>query len=94
MLFKFLEMLSIQEFRFLPFEKKCDLVTYNGHYLTYRKMGDCKVFLYHADNFFVEVYYSTKYQKVLMINAFEEQRGLEPYLDKISLADLYSKPLM
>jgi hypothetical protein len=57
-------------------------------------MGDCKVFLYHADNFFVEVYYSTKYQKVLMINAFEEQRGLEPYLDKISLADLYSKPLM
>ncbi|MBX2964943.1 MAG: hypothetical protein KF845_02270 [Cyclobacteriaceae bacterium] len=87
-------MLSIQEFRFLPFEKKCDQVTYRGQYLAFRRLGDCKVFLYYSDSFFIEVYYSTKYQKVLMINAFEGQRGLEPYLDKISLADLYSRPLM
>jgi hypothetical protein len=31
---------------------------------------------------------------VLMINAFEGQKGLEPYLDKISLDDLFSKRLM
>jgi hypothetical protein len=36
------------------------------------------------------VFYSPKYQKVLMINAFEKPIGLEPYLDKISLVDLVS----
>lgn len=78
----------------MPFEKKCDIVTYDGHYLTFRMLGDCKVFLYNTGHFFVEVYYTTKYQKVLMINAFESTRGLEPYLDNISLADLYSRPIM
>lgn len=87
-------MLSIHEFRFMPFEKKCDIVTYDGHYLTFRQLGDCKVFLYNTGDFFVEVYYTTKYQKVLMINAFESTRGLEPYLDNISLADLYSRPII
>ncbi len=87
-------MLSIHEFRFMPFEKKCDIVTYEGQYLMFRQLGDCKVFLYNTGDFFVEVYYTTKYQKVLMINAFESTRGLEPYLDKISLADLYSRPII
>lgn len=87
-------MLSIHEFRFMPFEKKCDIVTYEGQYLMFRQLGDCKVFLYNTGDFFVEVYYTTKYQKVLMINAFESTRGLEPYLDNISLADLYSRPIM
>ena len=87
-------MLSIQEFRFLPFEKKCDVVTYDGQYLTFRQLGDCKVFLYYTGEFYAEVYYTTKYQKVLMINAFESTRGLEPYLERISLSDLYSRPIM
>ena len=39
-------------------------------------------------DFFIEVFYSPKYQKVLMINAFEKAIGLDPYLDKISLSDL------
>ena len=50
--------------------------------------ADCKVFLYFTEGFFIEVFYSPKYQKVLMINAFEKPIGLDPYLDKISLADL------
>ncbi|MBX2961274.1 MAG: hypothetical protein KF687_02105 [Cyclobacteriaceae bacterium] len=87
-------MISIQDFRYMPFERKCDLVTYDGHYLTFRELADCKVFLYATGSFFVEVYYSSRYQKVLLINAFESTRGLEPYLDKISLADLYSRPIM
>ena len=72
----------------MPFEKKCDHITFRGNFLTQRTLGDCKVFLYHASHFFVEVFYSPKYQKVLMINAFDKATGLEPYLEKISLADL------
>lgn len=72
----------------MPFEKKCDLITFNGNYLAQRTLADCKVFLYHAGPFFIEVFYSPKYQKVLMINAFDKVIGLEPYLDKISIGGL------
>lgn len=85
-------MVSIQDFRVMPFEQKCDMVTYDGHYLAHRYLGDCKVFLYHADGFFIEVFYSPKYQKVLMINAFDKPIGLDAYLETVSLADLESRP--
>jgi hypothetical protein len=81
-------MFTLQDFRVMPFEKKCDLITFSGSYLTQRMLGDCKVFLYHSGHFFIEVFYSPKYQKVLMINAFEKAIGLEPYLDRISIGDL------
>ena len=87
-------MMNIHEFRVMPFEHKCDVVTYYGQYLAHRFLGECKVFLYAADTFFIEVYYSPKYQKVLMINAFDQLAGLESYLDLISLADLESRPIM
>ncbi len=81
-------MLTIQDFRVMPFEKKCDIITFYGHYLLQRTLADCKVFLYYADDFFIEVFYSPKHQKVLMINAFDRSIGLEPYLEKISLEEL------
>lgn len=87
-------MVNIHDFRVMPFEKKCDVVTYYGQYLAYRFLGDCKVFLYLADDFFIEVFYSPQYQKVLMINAFDQMAGLDPYLDAISLADLDTRPIM
>jgi hypothetical protein len=87
-------MFSISDFRTMSFQKKCDVVTFNGTYLLQRMLGDCKVFLYDTGHFFVEVFYSSRYQKVLMINAFDKPIGLEPYLDEITLEDLDSKPCM
>ncbi len=84
----YLAMYTLQDFRIMPFEKKCDVITFNASYLSQRILGDCKVFLYHASQFFIEVFYSPKHQKVLMINAFDKPAGLDPYLDKISLVDL------
>lgn len=81
-------MITLTDFRIMPFEKKCDVITFNGNYLLHRTIGDCKVFLYHADKFYIEVFYTPKHAKVLMINAFDKAIGLEPYLNKISLADL------
>ena len=80
--------LSLDNFRVMPFEKKCDVITFHGNYLFHRTLGECKVFLYHANQFFIEVFFSTTHQKVLMINAFDNSLGLEPYLDKISVSDL------
>ena len=86
--FKTPSMLTLQDFRVMPFEKKCDVITFYGNYIAQRSLADCKVFLYFTEGFFIEVFYSPKYKKVLMINAFEKPIGLDPYLDKISLADL------
>ena len=87
-------MLTLDDFRVMPFEKKCDVITFQGSYLLQRTLGDCKVFLYSFEGFYIEVFYTPKYQKVLMINAFDKSIGLEPYLETISLEDLLSKPII
>ena len=51
-------------------------------------MGNCKVYLYHSGNFFIEVFYSPIYKKVLMINPFNDLDALIPYVDNVSLASL------
>lgn len=81
-------MITIEDFRVSSFERKCDLVIANSNYIASRKLGDAKVYLYHTGEFFIEVYYSSKYKKVLMINAFDDLLGLETYADNVSLADL------
>jgi hypothetical protein len=81
-------MITIDDFRVASFEKKCDLVIANSNYIASRKLGDAKVYLYHTGEFFIEVYYSSKYRKVLMINAFDDLMGMEIYADNVSLADL------
>ena len=81
-------MTSLQDFQVASFEKKCDWITVNSTYLIMRKLGEAKVYLYHAKDFFIEVYYSPTYKKILMINAFNSLAGLEPYTEGISLADL------
>ncbi|NBW35197.1 MAG: hypothetical protein EBR30_09295 [Cytophagia bacterium] len=85
---------TITDFRLMPFHKKCDVITFNGTYISQRTLADCKVFLYDTGLFFAEVFYSPKYQRVLMINAFDKVIGLDPYLDEISLEDLNSKTCM
>ncbi len=81
-------MTTLKDFQGASFEKKCDWVTGNSNYLITRRLGEAKVYLYHADDFFIEVYYSPSYKKVLMINAFNSLAGLEPYTENISLSDL------
>ncbi|MBS1682311.1 MAG: hypothetical protein JST48_11415 [Bacteroidetes bacterium] len=81
-------MITLKDFQSASFEKKCDWVTGYSNFLSTRRLGDAKVYLYHAGEFFIEVYYSPTYKKVLMINAFSNISSLDPYLDSISLYDL------
>lgn len=81
-------MITLEDFKYASFERKCDLVTSGSNYLTMRKLGDCKIYLYHADDFFIEVNYSPVYKKVLMIHAFKSIEELMPYVESVSLADL------
>lgn len=81
-------MVTIEDFMTSSFEEKCDLVIHSTHYLMSRKLGEATVYLYQTENFFVEVYYSSKYKKVLMINAFDDVCGLHVYTDSVSLSDI------
>src|SRR5258708_1998859 len=63
-------MITLEDFQCSSFEKKCDWVIGYSNFLASRILGSAKVYLYHSDDFFIEVYYSTTYKKVLMINAF------------------------
>jgi hypothetical protein len=81
-------MITINDFKYASFERKCDVVTTQSNYLMTRVLGNCKIYLYHTGEFFIEVYYSPIYRKVLMINAFNEMESLSPYADMISLGDL------
>jgi hypothetical protein len=81
-------MRNIEDFKIASFEKKCDLVITDSNYITSRKLADTKIYLYHTGEFFIEVYYSSKYKKVLMINAFDDMAGMEPYADNVSLREL------
>ena len=80
--------INLDEFRYASFERKCDVVTNQSTYLMTRMLGNCKIYLYHSGEFFIEVYYSPVYRKVLMINAFNETTSLLPYADMVSLNDL------
>jgi hypothetical protein len=81
-------MTTLGDFQSASFEKKCDWVTANSNFLMMRRLGETKIYLYHTRDFFIEVYYSPAYKKVLMINAFNSTAGLVPYTEEISLADL------
>jgi hypothetical protein len=79
---------NIEDFKRATFEKKCDVVTAQSNYIVTRTLGNCKVYLYHSGDFFIEVFYSPIYKKVLMINAFDDVDSLLPYTEKISLRNL------
>lgn len=79
---------SLEDFQFSSFERKCDIVTGYSNYVMMRRLEETKIYLYALEGFFIEVYYSPKYKKVLMINAFDDKQGIEPYLEDISLSDI------
>jgi hypothetical protein len=81
-------MITIEDFRSCSFERKCDVVTTQSNYIASRNMGNCKVYLYHTGEFFIEVFYSPIYKKVLMISAFSTANSLADYAEKVSLTDL------
>jgi hypothetical protein len=83
-------MITINEFKVSSFERKCDLITNYTEFFASRKMEDTKTYLYYTGEFFVEVFYSTRYKKVLMIHAFNDAETLLPYTEEVSLIDLLS----
>jgi len=79
-------MISIKDFRVLPFNKQCDFITVFADYLIYRMELDRKYYLYNMGDFFVEVCYKPYEGQVEEIVAFENVDRLDPYLDQINIS--------
>ncbi|MBL3654603.1 hypothetical protein [Fulvivirga sediminis] len=81
-------MIPLDDFKTLPFDKKCDFITVFADYLIYRTEDENKFYLYYLAGYFVEVCYAPFENKVLGINAFDSATGLGPYLDAIQIGEL------
>jgi len=81
-------MISIDDFKGASFERKCELVTTQTTYLSSRMEEEKKVYLYHTGKFFIEVFYSPLFRRVLLIRAFNDSNSLTPYVEMVSLEDL------
>lgn len=84
--------MTLSEFRKTPFNDKAAVITYEATYLAHRVFGSCNdkthVFLYNLNDFFIETYFSEARQIFLFINAFQGTRGLEQYMETISIDEL------
>lgn len=81
-------MISIKDFKVLPFEKKCDFITVFGNYLACRSETERKFFLYNLGRFFTEVEFSVEGNTVHSISCFNQMECLDPYLSLIDISDL------
>ena len=78
--------MDLYEYNLLPFKHKAQFVWNNGNFLTNRADDyGRKINLYHAEKFFVEVYYNPKANAIVKFRAFKSNRCLEPYLESIEI---------
>ena len=83
-------MISVNDFRQLTFDKKCDFITVFADYLAHIDRDDKKCYLYSMDGFFVEVSYHSTEKRVTGIHAFQSLEKLDDCLENVSLVDIYN----
>ncbi|MEO1051925.1 MAG: hypothetical protein AAFX87_14940 [Bacteroidota bacterium] len=81
-------MVTLDDFRLLPFEKKCEFVTFCGSYLAQTDMGNEKYYLYHLEDFYVEVCFDSSTNRVFSIQAFTDIARLDAYLEHVELSEI------
>lgn len=83
-----------EEFEKLKFDLKCENITSHSIYIMYRVSElnkDVKIFLYAIDNFFVEVLFDKKKEKVFNISSLLFDDINPRYLEKVSLSDIINE---
>ncbi len=83
--------ITISEFRRMTFETKVRFILdpeTSACFVYHRKIADTAIFLYHINNFFVEMFYCINRNETTMINCFIGPAELEQYIDTIHLNEL------
>ena len=85
--------MTFQSFNLLNQTQQQKLLLKNGSFLDERTLGPYHIMLYQLGDFYVEVYFITASGKSTFFRSFQSTDGLEPYLGKIDLSDLYQELL-
>lgn len=80
------------DFKWLDLPSQAHIVYQKGVYLSERSQDDLFVALYRVFDFYVEVYYRFTTSEILKFISFHSDVLLEPYLNKIHLAELFKEP--
>ena len=83
-------MITLQAFNELSKFQQCALLWQEGTFISnrYRKNG-YSINLYHASNFYAEVWYNGRKKEVGSIRTFRDLKKLGPYLDFININDIF-----
>jgi len=73
----------------LKISEQVDLLYKEGVFLSKRLLGNKTVILYHFYNVYAEIYYVKYRQIVDHINYTDDPKILEPYIDKISINEIF-----
>ena len=80
--------MNLNHFNRLPIEEQQQAVLRNGIFLSERKDPPLRMMLYDMGNFYVEVFFLNRFNKVAWFNGFEDTDKLAPYLAKIDVSDV------
>ena len=79
--------MSLYEFVILKKDEQANAV-WNGTFIADRIFRRSHVHLYVIEDFFVEVSYNALKNKIVRIRPFASRRLLEPYIKKVSIAEI------
>lgn len=82
--------MRISDFILLNEEEKQVAVLHEGVLIAKRKNQECMVFLFQLGSYYVETYFSQENKELKEFRIFENIRPLSPYLEAISLEDLFN----
>ena len=80
--------MTAEEFYSLDDPKKGAFLLKEGVKITDRIYAGLHIHLYQAGEFYVEVYFNPKYEIIQGFRAFQEDEGLQPYLDQVNITDV------
>ena len=72
--------MTLTEFSVLTEEQKA-LTVWQGQFMTYREEVEFMIMLYKVHDFYVEVYYNNKNNRLIKFNPFSSKKRLEFYFD-------------
>ncbi len=85
--------MTLAQFNKLSIEQQQRAVLINGVFLAERKDPPLRMMLYDMENFYVEVFFLSRYNKVAWFNGFQLTKKLEPYLQKIDITSVLEEVL-
>jgi hypothetical protein len=83
--------MKLSDFTMLNGEEKKLVVLHEGVLIGKRKRPELIVFLFQLNNFYVETFCDTKTKDVIEYRVFAHTKLLQPYLEAITIDDLFSE---